>query len=197
MNAYCGNTPVMYTDQNGYFIVGIMIASIVVSMLFEVIEDLAEDGELNHSLRQYIGAFVSGVLGGLSGGFAALVGYSFIGGTFDYFISGDFNQETFVTDMIVIGVSSVISISIGNLSKKGLSTLKASKILNIGNNNLANRALNRMGLGIIKVGQSGGKKALARVINNSGKYFFGEVSQTVISKTSGDIFNTFGLMIFD
>jgi len=121
-------TPVMNSDPNGYFIVGVMIASIAVSMLFEVIEDFVEDGEMNHSFGQYAGAFISGVCGGLSGGFGALVGYSFLGGTLDYLIAGDFNQETFLTDIIVIGASSIISISLGGLSKKGLSSLKANAI---------------------------------------------------------------------
>jgi len=197
MYAYCGNNPVMHIDPNGHFMVGVMVASIVVSMLFEIAEDLVEDGDMNHSFGQYAGAFVSGIFGGLSGGFGALVGYSFLGGTIDYIISGDFNEETFVTDMMIIAVGSVISISLGSLSKKGLSTIKANKILNLGNNNLANRALNRIGLGMIKVGQRGVKQSLGTIINNSGKYLFGEVSQAVVSKVSGDLINEYGYMVFD
>ena len=125
------------------------------------------------------------------------MGYSFLGGTLDYLIAGDFNQETFLTDIIVIGASSIISISLGGLSKKGLSSLKANKILKLGNNNLANRALGRMGLGFIKVGQRGVKQSLGSIINNSGKYLFGEVSQAIVSKVSGDFINEYGFMIYD
>ncbi len=191
MYAYCANNPVMYTDVTGYFMVGVMITSIIVSLVFECVEDYTDDGIINGGWN-YFGAAVSGFFSGLSGGFGALVMYSFIGNSLDYFISGNYNSNTFGQDMLVMGISSVIGVGVGKLLKYGVSKLKANSLFKLSNNSLANSLLDKMGLNI-NIGSNVAKTNLAGIIYGSSKYFLGEVIESIGSNVS----NNGLLLIFD
>ena len=186
------NTPVMYTDITGYFMVGVMIASIIVSLVIESIQDYTDDGILfNRSFNNYIGAGVSGFFSGLSGGIGYLMLYGFIGNSLDYFISGEFNVETLGRDLFIMGISSAMGVVIGKGLNLGLSKLKANSLFKLNNNPLANDILNKMGL-TVKIGSRAADN-LGRVIFDSGKYFFG----LVIENVSTNIANNSMLIVFD
>ncbi len=182
--------PVMFTDSTGYFILGVMIASIIVSIAFEVYEDFHEDGDFDFGWR-YLGAAVSGFFNGLSGGVASLMLYSFIGSSLDYFISGNYNADTFGSDMLKTAGFAVAGVLIGKALKFGASKLKANSLFNL-DNNVANKALSNMGLGV-KIGSRAAKSGLSKIIYESNKYFLGEVIENVGSNSV----NNGLLLVFD
>jgi len=182
----------------------VMIASITIALLFELGEDYFEDGELNHSFGQYAGAFATGFFGGLSGGAFALIGWSMVGGVADYVLSGNFNEDTFLKDMAVIGITSILSVGIGYGLKRVASGLKANSIMKLGSNNLSNRALGGMGFTALKVGHriagAGGLtvgKSLGKILYQSGKYFGGEMIQTISTGVSSQFIDDTAYLLFD
>ncbi len=187
----------MFTDNTGYFVVGILIASITIAMLFELGEDYFEDGTFNHSFGQYAGAFAAGFFGGLSGGALALIGWSMVGGAADYMLSGNFNDDTFLKDIVVIGVTSVLSVGAGYGSKRVVSCFKASSILKLQTNNLSNRALSNIGMTAVKVGKKGVKETLGKIIYQSGNYFAGEMVQAVSTSVASNSIDDGLYWIFD
>jgi len=191
MFAYCANNPVMYSDITGYFMVGVMIASIFVSLAFEVYEDFHDDGDFHFGWK-YLGATVSGFFSGLTGGVGSLILYSFLGNTLDYLISGEFSPETFGQDLVLIGISSAIGVGIGKSFKFGVSRIKANSLFNLGNNSIANSILNKMGLGA-KIGSNSAKANLSGIIYKSSKYFIGELVANIGCNTA----NNGILLIFD
>ena len=121
------NIPVMYSDISGYFMIGVMIASIIVSLAFEVYEDFHEDGDFDFGWK-YLGATVSGFFSGFTGGAGSLILYSFLGNTLDYLISGEFNSDTLGQDLVLMGISAAIGVGIGKAFKFGVSKIKTNKI---------------------------------------------------------------------
>ncbi|MDY0209168.1 MAG: hypothetical protein RBR48_03225 [Bacilli bacterium] len=110
----------------------------------------------------------------------------------DYFISGDYNPETFGQDIFVMGVSSAIGVGIGKGLKFGVSKLKVNSLFKLGNNSLANSLLNKMGLSI-NIGLNAAKSNLGAIIFRSSEYFLGEVMENIGSNVS----NNSLLLIFD
>jgi hypothetical protein len=158
--------------------VGVMIASVFVLLIIESFQDYADDGVLfNRKLSNYIGAAVSGFFSGLSGGFGHLVLNGFIGNTLDYFISGEFNPETFGKDLLIMGLSSLLAVGVGKALNYGASKLKANSLLKLGNNPSANRILKSMGI-YIRIGSRAASN-LGRAIYDSGKYFFGLLIENI------------------
>ena len=188
-------TPVMFTDSTGYFILGVMIASIAISLAFEVYEDFSEDGDFDFGWR-YLGAAVSGFFSGLVGTTGYMFLYSFIGSTLDYFICNEQNLGTLGKDLIIMAFSSAIGVTIGKLLKLGLSKLKAKKLLNLGNNNLANKILGKMGLSI-NIGSNAAQNGLGQIIYESGKYFLGEILENIGANVSGYFAEDGLLIVFD
>ena len=162
--------------------VGVMVTSIIVSLVIECIQDYNDDGKINGGW-DYLGAAVSGFFSGLSGGFGSLVMYSFIGNSLDYFISGDYNSETFGQDMLVMGVSSIIGVGVGKVLKFGVSKFKANSLFKLGNNSFANSLLAKMGLSV-NIGSNAAKSNLGGIIYSSSKYFLGEVMENIGSNVS-------------
>lgn len=183
-------TPVMSVDPSGYFIVGVMIASISISLIIEAIQDKKADGDFDFGWN-YIGAAVSGFFTGLSAGVTGLIGYSILGSSLDYFISGEYNYETFLSDMITIAIVSSLSVCIGQGFKFLSSSLKASYLKGL-TNPIANSKLGSMGIST-KIGSNIAKKGLNMVIHTSGKYFMGEVIENVSSIITQESL----LLIFD
>ena len=172
--------------------VGVMITSILVSLAFEAYEDYVEDGvAFNGYFSGYLGASVSGFLNGLSGGVGYLMLYSFIGGSLDYFISGNYNADTFGSDMLKLAGSVVAGILIGKTLKFSASKIKANSLFKL-DNNLANHALSSMGFSV-KIGSNAAKSVLSKIIYQSRKYFLGEVIENVGSNSVNNGF----LLIFD
>ena len=175
----------MFTDPSGYFVLGIMITSIIVSLIIESIQDYTDDGILfNRSFNNYIGAGVSGFFSGLSGGLGYLMLYGFIGSSLDYFISGEFNAETFGKDLLSMGFSSAIGVAIGKGLNFGVSKLKANSLFKLNNNPLANRILSNMGMGV-KIGSRAADN-LGRVIYDSRKYLLGEIMENLGSNITNN-----------
>jgi len=172
-------------------VVVVMIASIFISVAVEVYEDLHEDGDFDIGWN-YLGAVVSGIFSAFSGGLGSLVLYSFIGSSLDYFISGNFNSETFGQDLLIIGISSAIGVGIGKALKFGVSKLKATSLFKLGNNSLANSLLSKMGVGT-NIGSNAAKANLSGIIYRSSKYLFGEIIQNIGSNVT----NNGLLLIFD
>ena len=172
--------------------VGVMIASIVVSIVIESIQDYTDDGILfNRSFNNYIGAGVSGFFSGLSGGMGYLMLYGFIGNSLDYFISGGFNAETFGMELLLMGFSSAIGVVIGKGLNLGVSKLKAYSLFKLNNNPLANSILKEMGLNI-KIGSRAAEN-LGQVIFDSHKFFLGLVIENISTNTV----NNGLLIVFD
>ena len=171
--------------------VGVMIASILVSLAFEVYEDFQEDGDFDFGWK-YLGATVSGFFSGLTGGVGSLILYSFLGNSLDYLISGEFNPETFGRDLLLMGGTAIAGVLVGKGLNLGFSKLKAGRLFNLCDNGVANKMLNKMGIAI-NIGSNAAKENLGGIIYNSGKYFLGELMENIGSNSV----NNFGLLIFD
>lgn len=184
-------TPVRGSDISGYFMVGIMIASIIVSLTFEVYEDFHEDGDFDFGWR-YLGATVSRFFSGLSGSIGYLMLYSFIGNSFNYLISSGYNPDTLGKDLLLIGGTAIAGVLIGKGLNLGVSKLKAGNLFNLCDNGVANKMLNKMGIAV-KIGSNAAKENLGGIIYNSGKYFLGELMENIGSNSV----NNLGLLIFD
>jgi len=183
----------MYSDISGYFMVGVMIASILVSLAFEAYEDYVEDGvAFNGNFSGYLGASVSGFFSGFTGGVGSLILYSFLGNSLDYLISGEFNPDTFGRDLLLMGGTAIAGVLVGKGLNLGFSKLKAGRLFNLCNNGVANKMLNKMGIAI-NIGSNAAKENLGGIIYNSGKYFLGELMENMGSNSV----NNFGLLIFD
>ena len=150
-------TPVMFTDSTGYFILGVMIASIAISLAFEVYEDFSEDGNFDFGWR-YLGAVVSGFFNGLSGAIGYLILYSFIGNSLDYIISGEFDTDTLGKDLLLMGGTAIAGVLIGKALKFGVSKLKANNLFSL-DNNVANQVLSSMGFSV-NIGSNVAKSGL-------------------------------------
>ncbi len=197
MYAYCANNPVNYIDPSGNKFFGYaMLISIAISLGIEIYQDLHEDGEFNIGWN-YLGAAVSGYFSGLAGKFWASAAYSFIGGALDYFISGEYNEDTVYLDMGVLIISSIISGGLGKLAYNQVSLLKGNALSKLSANKFINRKLTSMGLGFIKNGCLKQGVSLGKTIANSNKYFFGNVIRVFVSKSSGEILSSIGLLKFD
>ncbi|XMB72153.1 hypothetical protein RJI07_08595 [Mycoplasmatota bacterium WC30] len=168
-----------------------MIASIIISVAFEVYEDFHEDGDFDFGWR-YLGAAVSEFFSGLSGSLGYLMLYGFIGNSLDYFISGEFNSGTIGKDLLIMGGTAIAGVLIGKGLNLGLSKLKANSLFSLCDNGAANKLLSKMGLAI-KIGSNAAQDNLGRIIYNSGKYFLGELMENVGSNS----INNLGLLIFD
>ncbi len=183
--------PVMYSDISGYFMVGVMIASILISVAFEVYEDFHEDGDFDFGWR-YLGASVSGFFSGLSGSIGYLMLYSFVGNSLDYFISGGYNPDTLGKDLLLMGGTAIAGVLVGKGLSLGLSKLKAGSLFKLCDKGIANKTLKKMGKAI-NIGSNAAKENLSRIIYNSGKYFFGELMENIGTNSV----NNLGLLIFD
>lgn len=171
--------------------VGILIASIIVSLAFEVYEDFHEDGDFDFGWK-YLGATVSGFFSGLTGGVGSLILYSFLGNTLDYLISGEYNSETLGQDLVLMGISAAIGVGIGKGIKFGISKIKANSLFKLGNNSVANSLLSKMGLGV-NIGSNAAKANLSGIIYKSSKYFLGQLVENI----GCDSVNNGLLLIFD
>lgn len=189
----------MHIDPSGYVVLAFLITSIVISVLFEMYDDYSNDGELNpiYNWKGYLGAFTSGFFGGLSGGGVATIGWSIVGGVADYFISGESNEETFLSDIAMISIVSGISVGIGFGMKRVTAALKARSILKLGSNNLSNRALRDIGMSSIKVGQNSVKDTLGKLIYESGTYFTGKMARAVSTSVASNTVDDGLYWIFD
>jgi len=171
---YCYNNPIMYIDPNGYFTIGSLVFSFLISVSFEILED-ALDGELftddSHDWKDYLGAGISGLFGGLSQvgstkimKFGSQLAFSLAGGLTDAAISGDLKENGFWNTVGNITVSTIVSAGISELSTNIYSKIKVKNLRNL-RNNKANKILGKMGI-TAKIGETS-NATLSKIIKDS------------------------------
>ena len=169
--AYCQNNPVMLKDENGNFtatvlwVIGV-IASTVVSLVSEFIEDLSDDKKINKKGREYVGATFGGLIGGMGPGFVGGFTLGFIGSMLDGCISGDMNDENFLEYIISSGVSNFLVSGIGTGTEKLVLRNKAKSFTNI-KGKVANSKINKVLRPITDNLNIGSNKATIKGISNA------------------------------
>lgn len=189
-----------YYDPTGHFSILELLISVGVSLAFEVLEDAIDGNGWDHDCKDYLGAGISGLFGGLGGGIVHQIGFAFVGGMADAWLSGDLEQNGLFNTLGSIALYSAISFGIGAAAKKIASGVKASSLKKL-SHSIANKKLDAMGL-TVKIGSNAAKArgGLSSMIRNQSKwvgniiseYTGSALSSGIISLGYGQISNYFG-----